>query len=138
MQEEMRHEARRMDEATVSPMAVYKALAGTVLIGIGVVLGVQAALAAFSIIRGDDPPGLVNHFAADAAEVAIDNAEKEGVRVVDLTPDAKKAVLYVFCFFFLLLPVVIAGGFVRAGASLLQQDAREAMKVLAQQLRRPA
>jgi hypothetical protein len=99
---------------------------------------VQAALAAFQIVRGEEAPGLVNRFASDAADNAIEEVEKEGVRIVDLTPDAKKAILYAFCFFFLLLPVVIANALVRAGASLMQQDAREAIKSLAQQLRQSA
>lgn len=130
------HESLHIDQQGSNLFSIYKAFAGTVLIVIGVVLGLYVAIAAFNIIDGDDPPGIVNRFAVPAAENTVEKAKEQTGPQFDLSPDLKRIAVYVLAFLILILPATVATTLISTGAKLLRGEATEALNLLAERLKR--
>lgn len=128
------HESLNSDQQGSNLFSIYKTFAGTVLIVIGVVLGLYVAIAAFNMIDGDDPPGIVNRFAEPAAEDVVEKAEEQTGQQFDLSSDLKCIAVYVLAFLILILPATIATTLISTGAKLLRGEATEALNLLAERL----
>ena len=128
-------ESLRPDQIGINPLAAYRALAGTILIVTGVVLGVYVAMTVFGLIKGDEPPGIVRQFADSLDEEIAEEVAANGVQPLDLSSDVKRIVLYGIAFLLLVLPFGIAKTLITSGASLMSGEAAAALKQIAKQLK---
>lgn len=126
------------DQRGPNLLAVYRAFAGSVIIAIGVVLGLYVAFSAFSLIGGKEPPGIAARIAKSVRVEVAENVRANGARPVELSPALKQMIVYGLAFFLLILPTVIAKVFLSSGAQLMGSDSVEAIKKLAEQLKRAA
>ncbi len=130
------HESMRPDQIGSNPLAAYRALAGTILIATGVVLGIYVAMTVFGLITGDDPPGIVRQFAESLDEKVAEEVAANGVQPLDLSSDVKRLVLYGVAFLLLVLPCGIAKTLITSGTSLMSGEAAAALKQIAEQLKK--
>ena len=132
----MPHESQRGDESPFQMLKVLKTFVGTGMIVIGLIVALYVAISVFQIIKGDDPPAIINRFAEPATEEMVANAEASALQAFDLSPDVKQIVLYAMTFLFMVLPVAIATSLISAGAKLMHGDSVEALTQLAEKLKK--
>jgi len=132
----MPHESQSEIQQPNQLLTMYKAFVGTVLVAIGLILGLYVAITVFKIINGSVPPGIITQFAEPAADQLIENAQENLRQAFDLSPDVKRVILYSLTFLFLVLPVAIATSLISAGAKLMHSDAAEALKIIAEKLKK--
>jgi hypothetical protein len=130
------HESVGQEHSGINLLAAYRAFAGTILIVIGVVMGLYAAMTVFSLINGEEPPGIVLQFADSLNERVADEAAANGVQPLELSTDVKRLVLYGISFLLLVLPFSIAKILITSGTSLMRGEAAAALKQLAEQLKK--
>ena len=128
----MHHEATESNESNRRLLPLYQTAAGTVLLVIGVILGIYVSVTAFGLIRGQQPPGLVRQFTAQAA--AQSATLPDGATTLQLPPGTMQACIYLLTFLLLGLPTLIAAACLRAGARLMHGDTAEALQKLAERL----
>lgn len=130
------HESIRPDQIGSNPLAVYRALAGTVLVMTGVILGIYVAMTVFGLIAGDDPPGIVRQFSESLDEKVAEEVAANGGQSLDLSSDVKRLVLYGVTFLLLVLPCGIAKTLITSGTNLMSGEAAAAFKQIVEQLKK--
>lgn len=130
------HESIRPDQIGSNPLAAYRALAGTILIVTGVVLGLYVAMTVFGLIKGDEPPGIARQFAQSLDEKVAEEVAANGVQPMDLSSDVKRIVLYGVAFLLLVLPFGTAKTLSTSGTNLMNGDAAATLKQIAEQLKK--
>ena len=130
----MHHEPNPATESSVGILSLYKALAGTLLLTIGVILGIYVAVTAFGLIQGQDPPGLVQQFAAQAGPLPIAVPAGDGQPTFQIPPEVMRACIYLLTCLLLSLPTLLASAFVNAGARLMHGDTAELLQKLTQKI----
>ena len=130
----MHHELNPATESSVGILPLYKTLAGTLLLTIGVILGIYVAITAFGLIRGQEPPGLVKQFAAQANAFPIAAPDGNGQPTFRVPPDVMRAFIYLLTCLLLSLPALIASAFVNAGTRLMQDDTAQLLQKLTQKI----
>ena len=129
----MTHDERRGSEFDI--LSAYRALVGTILIVIGVVLALHLVTVVFELIEGKEPPGLIDQLvtlAVEKLEGAEDVANKNVP--IDLSPDLKKALVYGLIVLFLIIPASIATSLVSCGGKMMKDDAGKSLKQIAAKL----
>ena len=130
------HESIRPDQIGTNPLAAYRALAGTILVVTGVVLGLYVAMTVFGLIKGDEPPGIVRQFADSLDEEVAEEVAANGAQPLDLSSDVKRIALYGLALLLLALPFGIAKTLITSGTSLMSGEAAAALKQIAKQLKK--
>ncbi|MBA2117518.1 hypothetical protein [Bremerella alba] len=130
-----RHDALKSSEG-LSAVTIYKLMAGTLLIVLGVALGIYVANATLELIYGQEAPPLIARIQDIAEEKAAAEVANQDVPVIKLAPDLMQAILYGLTFFLLIIPISVASMLVGAGVKLMQGEANEAIAMLAERLKK--
>ncbi|MEW4563841.1 hypothetical protein AB1K70_15005 [Bremerella sp. JC770] len=134
--DQFRHDALKSSEG-LNAVTIYKLLAGTLLVILGVALGIYVANATLELIYAEVPPAMIARVQEIAAEKAAAEAANQNVPEIKLAPELMEALLYGLTFFFLLIPIMVASMLVHGGIKLMQGEANEVIAMLAERLKKP-
>ena len=130
-----RHEAVRSSDG-LSAVTIFKLLAGSLLVILGVALGIYVANIAIELIYSKEPAPLIEQITDMAAEKVAAEAANQNVQEIKLAPDLLKTVLLALTFFLLIIPTTVASMLLSAGVKLMQGEANEAIAMLAERLKK--
>jgi len=133
--DDFRHDALKSTEGP-SAVTLYKLMAGTLLVLLGVALGIYVANATLGVIFGQEAPPLIARVQDLAKEKAAAEAANQNLPEIKLAPDLTQAILYALTFFLLTIPIMVASMLVGAGVKLMQGEANEAIAMLAERLKK--
>jgi len=133
--DQFRHDALKSSEG-LNAVTIYKLLAGTLLVILGVALGIYVANTTLELIYAEVPPSMIARVQEIAAEKAAAEAANQNVPEIKLAPELMEALLYGLTFFFLLIPIMVASMLIHGGIKLMQGEANEAIAMLAERLKK--
>jgi len=129
----MVHEALESSGDGSQTLAFYRAFAGTILTGLGVVLGGYVAMVAFDLINGEAPPKILDQAQGAIVDVAEEKVEenKDDLPELKLSPEIMRFLYFAMTFVILILPTAVATSMISNGTRLMYFEAGEAINILA-------
>ena len=135
MHDDFQHQALRVG-SQMSAASIFKLMVGTLLLLMGVALGLYVANVAFEVIYSETPVPLIERISALAEEKIAAEAANPNVPNIKLPPELLRTVLYGLTFLMLTIPVMIASMLLATGAKLMQGEMNEAITMLAERLKK--